>query len=40
MAPPRGAKEFMRFKWAGGFFDDDTEETQVRKRKENKKQKS
>jgi hypothetical protein len=29
MAPPSWAKEFMKFKWAGDVFDDDTEETAV-----------
>jgi hypothetical protein len=29
MAPPHWAKEFMRFKWAGDIFNDDTDETEV-----------
>jgi len=29
MAPPKWAKEFMKFKWAGDLFDDNTEESAV-----------
>jgi hypothetical protein len=29
MSPPKWAKEFMRFKWAGDAFNDDTIETEV-----------
>jgi hypothetical protein len=30
MAPPKQAKNFMKFQWAGDWFNDDTEETAVK----------